>query len=551
VKRAAAIAVGIAALAGAGPAAAARFAVGLEQGASPAGTAAELERLTGGTVGYGLLDLGALTLEAPHAHGVGRLAAVRYVERIDRKRWLAYAPSDPLVARQWYLQQIRAFDAWAEQPPLGGPLVAIVDSGIDGDHPEFKDRIAGASSFVGGRATVDEEGHGTFVAGIVAARQSNGQGIAGIAWPSQLLVAKVVGPDRTISLEAEVKAIRWAVDQGARVINLSLGGIRNPRRPDEDTYSPLEASAIDYAARRGVVLVAAVGNADQAPRRPWPWANYPAALPHVIGVSAVASDGSVPSFSHRDRIYNDIAAPGTEMLSTFPRSLTAARPGCANQGYSDCGPEEYRRAEGTSFAAPQVSAAAALLLSVRPDLTSEQVSTLLTRTAVDAKASTGCKACPLLRDTYTGWGRLDVAAAVQQAIAGPVPERDTLETNDDAGPAAAAVWGTKRKLRATIDFWDDQSDVYRVRLFGGQRFTVSVTGPPGVRAYLWRPGTRALSSLAAQLGAGRVAQSAQRGRTQRLGYTVPQRLGGFYFIQVKSEAPGWGAYTLAFQKGPR
>ncbi len=548
---AAALAAGASALAVAGPAGAARFAVGLEDAGSAAAVAAELERLTGGTVGFDLLELGALTLDAPHARGAARLPSVRYVERIDRTRRPAYTPSDPLVPRQWYLQQIRAFDAWAEQPPLAGPLVAIIDSGIDGDHPELKDRIAGARSFVGGRATVDEEGHGTFVAGIVAASQGNGQGIAGIAWPSKLLIGKVVGSDRTISLEAEVRAIRWAVDAGARVINLSLGGIRNPRRPDEDTYSALEAAAIDYAARRGVVLVAAVGNADQAPRRPWPWANYPAALPHVIGVSAVARDGSVPSFSHRDRIYNDIAAPGTEMLSTFPRALTAARPACANQGYSDCGPEEYRRAEGTSFAAPQVAAAAALLLSVRPELTADQVRTLLTRTAVDANASTGCRVCPLLRDTYTGWGRLDVTAAVQQALVGPIPEPDALETNDDAGPPAAAVWGTKRKFRATIDFWDDQSDVYRVRLFGGQRFTVSVTGPPGVRAYLWRPGTRALNSLSAQLGAGRVAQSAQRGRTQRLGHTVPQRLGGFYFVQVKMEAPGWGGYTLAFEKGPR
>ena len=550
-KRAAWIAVGVAALATAGPAAAARFAVGLEGDAPATSVAAKLEGLTGGTVGYDLLDLGALTLDAPHARGVGRLAAVRYVERLDRARRPAYAPSDPLAPRQWYLQQVRAFDAWAEQPPLAGPLVAVIDSGIDGDHPEFKGRIAASRSFVGGKATVDEEGHGTFVAGIIGAAQANGQGIAGIAWPSQLLVAKVVGPDGTISLEAEVRAIRWAVDRGARVVNLSLGGIRSPRRPDEDTYSALEAAAIDYAASRGVVLVAAVGNADQAPRQPWPWANYPAALPHVIGVSAVAQDGSVPSFSHRDRIYNDIAAPGTEMLSTFPRALTASRPGCANQGYSDCGPDEYRRAEGTSFAAPQVAAAAALLLSVRPDLTAEQVGTLLTRTAVDAKASTGCRVCPLLRDTYTGWGRLDVAAAVQQALTGPVPDADALETNDDAGPAAAAVWGNGRKLRATIDFWDDQSDVYRVRLFGGQRFTVSVTGPPGVRAYLWRPGTRALNSFAAQLGAGRVKQSAQRGRTQRLGYVVPPRLGGFYFVQVKAEAPGWGRYTLAFKKGPR
>ena len=324
----------------------------------------------------------------------------------------------------------------------------------------------------------------------------------------------------------------------------------NPLNPDEDTFSPLEAAAIEYAYSRGALVVAAVGNADQAPRRPWPWANYPAALPHVLGISAVARDGSVPTFSHRDRIYNDLAAPGTEMYSTLPRNLTSTRPQCTNQGYSECGPDEYRRAEGTSFAAPQATAAAALILSVRPDLAPDQVAALLTRTAVDSNANTGCRVCPLLRDRFSGWGVLDVTAAVTQAIAGQVPPPDALEPNDDAGGSARTVANRKGTIRATVDFWDDQNDVYRVRLFGGQRFTVSVTGPPGVRVYLWRPGTRGLTSLAAQLGTGRVAQSRQRGRTQRLTYAVPVRRGGFYFVQVKMEAPGWGGYTLAFEKNP-
>ena len=106
-----------------------------------------------------------------------------------------------------------------------------------------------------------------------------------MGFPAQLVVAKVVRPSRTVSLEAEVAAIRWAVDQ-VRAINLLLGGLRDPRRPDRDTYSALEAAAIRYAHIRGAVVVAAVGNADQAPTSPWPYASYPAALPHVVGVSA-------------------------------------------------------------------------------------------------------------------------------------------------------------------------------------------------------------------------------------------------------------------------
>ena len=84
------------------------------------------------------------------------------------------------------------------------------------------------------------------------------------------------------------------------MINLSLGGLRDPKNPSRDTYSPLEAAAVDYAAAKGVVLVAAVGNSDQAPTSPWPYASYPAALPHVVGVSSLTRDGSVSSFSDRD-----------------------------------------------------------------------------------------------------------------------------------------------------------------------------------------------------------------------------------------------------------
>ena len=90
-------------------------------------------------------------------------------------------------------------------------------------------------------------------------------------------------------------------------------------------------------------MVAAVGNADQAPTSPWPYASYPAALPHVMGVSALARDGSVP-FSNRDPIYNDIAAPGEDIVSTFPRQLTNDRPTCDEQGTRRAA-EEYRRAE--------------------------------------------------------------------------------------------------------------------------------------------------------------------------------------------------------------
>ena len=334
----------------------------------------------------------------------------------------AFVPTNPLAPRQWYLQDDHAFDAWPAPPPdLASVKVAIVDSGLDCGLPDFNGRLAAEKSFVGGSPCVDTEGHGTFVAGEIAADLGT-QGIVGIAYSSQLLIAKVVTADGTIPLKAEAAAIRWSVDNGARVINLSLGGLRDLQDPSRDTYSTLEAEAVDYAYSKGAVLVAAVGNGDEAPSQPWPYASYPAALPHVVGVSALTRSGNIPDFSNRDPVFNDLSAPGAAIFSTFPAALTALRSGCPDQGYSDCGTEDYRNAEGTSFAAPQVSAAAAVLFAVDPLLTNGQVTWLLERSADDVNATNGCSKCGLLRDSLSGWGRLDVATAVESL--GHRPLRD-------------------------------------------------------------------------------------------------------------------------------
>jgi subtilisin family serine protease len=238
-----------------------------------------------------------------------------------RRQAAAYTPTDPLASQQWYLAKVRAYDAWTELPVLTPVRVAVIDSGVDLGHPDLTGRIVAAKSFVGGPPT-DTSGHGTVVAGVIAAKTGNGIGIAGLSPSAQLLVAKVVERDGTIPLDAEVGAIRWAVAHGARVINMSLGGVRDPSNPGNDTYSPLEAEAIAYAVSHGVVVVAAVGNGDQAPEEPWRFAFYPAALPHVLGVSAIGKDGSVPGYSNRDPVFNDLAAPGADIVSTFPRLLT-------------------------------------------------------------------------------------------------------------------------------------------------------------------------------------------------------------------------------------
>ena len=167
-------------------------------------------------------------------------------------------------------------------------------------------------------------GHGTFVAGIIAAGVGNGIGIAGLAPSAELLVAKVVTPSREIPIEAEAKAIRWAVENGARVINLSLGGIRDPLDPDRD-------SLLAARGRRGRVRGIerrrrGRGRRERRQRalEPWPYASYPAALPHVLGVSAVNEAGGVPKFSNRDQVYNDLAAPGDRILSILPAAAHVA-----------------------------------------------------------------------------------------------------------------------------------------------------------------------------------------------------------------------------------
>jgi hypothetical protein len=521
-----------------GAADAARFAVGVAPGADRAQLSEALEARTGGRVEP--LAPFAVVLEAPSAAGVAEMSGVAYVERLgSRGRRLAFAPTDPFYARQWYLGAVKAFDAWPQRPTLPGMRVAVIDSGIDVGHPEFAGRIAQAKSFVGGTAR-DNHGHGTFIAGLIAASMNNNEGIAGMAFPAQLLVAKVVRSDGVVPLDAEARAIRWAVDQHARVINLSLGGVRDPGDPTRDSFSPLEANAVEYAIRHGVVVVAAVGNGDQAPEQPWRYASYPAALPHVLGVSAVARDGTVPMFSNRDPLYNDVAAPGDELLSTLPRHLTAFRPNCEDQGYSDCGPQEYRRPQGTSFAAAIVSAGVVLARTSWPNLRDEQIVGLIERSAADMTTLSGCRRCTEGRDSVSGWGMLDVASAV--GYPGRLPGIDSHETNDDAGSRS---WRIRRRnvgLHATLDYWNDQNDVYAVRLRKGGRLAVTLTGKAllDVNLFLWRPGTK---RIAAARSLSMVAdRSAGPGAREFFSFRAARP--GTYYVQVKIAEPGASAYVL-------
>ena len=222
------------------------------------------------------------------------------------------------------------------------------------------------------------------------------------------------------------------------------------------------------------------------------------------------------------------------IFSTFPKLLTGAQPSCVPQGYTDCATGDYHRPEGTSFAAPQVSAAAAVLLGVNPALTPSQVTAILERNTDEVDAASGCAACPTGRDKFSGWGSLDVAKAVAAASPGsPLPPSDHFEPNDSVSQAYR-LRGPRPVVGATLDYWDDQVDVYRVKLARGQRLLARVRARPSVDLIL-RGGSKR-----------KLAHAGRAGQKQHLSYRVRQT--GWYYVEVKATSPGSGAYFLRLSK---
>ncbi len=523
-----------------GPAAASagisRIAIGVKDGASVAVVAAAVERLTGSDPNLELAPIGAMIVRsddpAATVAGLEELPGVEYVEKIRPIRTLQFVPTDPLVPYQWYLDPINAFSYWDAPPSLGSVRVAVIDSGIDAEHPEFAGRIADTKSFVSSKATIDSLGHGTFVAGEIAAALDNGQGIAGVALSASLLVGKVVAGDGTIDPAVEARAIQWAVDEGARVVNLSLGGPRDPQHPSFN-YSPLEQDAIEYAYANGVVVVAAAGNCDPCPGQV---ASYPAALPHVLGVAATNQRGIVSSFSNNDPRYVDIAAPGVGIVSTVPADLSS--PGCEPAGYSLCATSDLILGSGTSFATPLVAAAAALLLSTNPALHPSQVMTILESTTKDIEQEG--------RDPASGFGLLSISDALAALVV--LPPLDRGEVNDDV-PTARTLYGSRPSVSATIDWFDDPDDVYRVYLRKGTRITIRVNGPKGQRPALalWLPGTKRISAVTqVAVRSGAVVAYKQGLTNPSIGRRVTRT--GWYFVDVKAEKDRGGPYTLTIVK---
>lgn len=302
-----------------------------------------------------------------------------------------YAPIDPDFSdatMSYGFQDIQAFDAWDVETGSSDVIIAVVDSGIRLDHPEFDGRLVAGYDFVNEDADPsDDSGHGTHVAGIIAAALDNGQGVAGVCPNCRIMPVKVLNQFNNGYWIDLAKGIIYAVDHGASVINLSLGS---------NKYSDVVNAAIQYAVEHGVIVVAAAGNSGSDV----PF--YPAALDHVIGVGATTSTGERWAKSDFGSQI-DLVAPGELIYSTYHELDNLYR--------------GYTYLSGTSMAAPFVSGVAGLLRSAAPELTAEEVTQAMILGADDL-GDTGW-------DANFGHGRVNALGALQSPVDGLVEAMGT------------------------------------------------------------------------------------------------------------------------------
>lgn len=297
------------------------------------------------------------------------------------------ATPDPLIDQQWGLADIGAAQVWSQSTGVG-VTVAVIDGG-SGPHPDLDANLDSGRTIINGVESAgatdldSDGGHGTVVAGIVAAVNGNGIGISGVAPNARILPLRVfpAGSRTSANSNDVARAIRIAVDSGVKVINLSLG---------DDQQATAITDAVQYAVEHNVLVVAAAGNG--GPNEPQSW---PAADDNTIAVQAVDENKNVASFGQRGD-YIDLSAPGLQIMSTKTSDFTC-------KGIDQPVGFGCNKVNGTSFAAPFVSGAAALLFSARPNITAAQVRFLLISTAVDL-GDPG-------KDTTYGAGLINLPAA--------------------------------------------------------------------------------------------------------------------------------------------
>ncbi|WP_051591205.1 S8 family serine peptidase [Bacillus sp. UNC438CL73TsuS30] len=278
-----------------------------------------------------------------------------------------YIPQEPDYSKQWYLNKIQMPKAWDITKGSSQIKVAVIDDGVQQDHPDLKGKIVSPFNAVTGNARYTPHEHATHVAGIIAA-SFNKTGIAGIA-PNVKIMPINVFDGEEASDYAVALGIKYAVEHHADVINMSLGS---------PNYSVLLDYYANYAKSKGVILIAAAGNDGTFTK------TYPAALGSVVGVGATTSSDHVAFYSNKGS-FVDFTAPGSNIFSSINGS-------------------SYAHLTGTSMASPVVSGVAALIRSRNPFLTPDQVESVMKHSVVDL----GTKG----RDDYYGYGRIDAYKAV-------------------------------------------------------------------------------------------------------------------------------------------
>ncbi|GAA3344404.1 type VII secretion-associated serine protease mycosin [Amorphoplanes nipponensis] len=361
---------------------------------------------------------------------------------------------DSVRAEQWHIKTLNLAGAWTYASGAG-ITVAVIDSGVDAGHKDLQGQVLPGLDLVdsGGDGDTDLVGHGTTVSAIIAGRSDDAAGVVGIAPKAKILPVRVLDRENRYDDALIVaKGVRWAVDHGARVINLSLGG---------NGSSPALAAALDYAFAKDVVVVACTGNASaSASSGVW----YPAREPGVIAVAGMEKDGDVlwsGSITGKETV---VTAPATQ--------LVGARPG------------GYWRVQGTSFAAPMVSGTAALVRSRWPTMSAAEVVNRIIKTAQDRG--------PAGRDGQYGYGLVNPTGALTSEI--PTVLRNPLDTTASPGIAGFGNAPASGQAQSAPD-----NAVVGARLPGahGTAARAGDTAPPASRHGWWAAGLLFLASVVA------------------------------------------------------
>jgi subtilisin family serine protease len=383
------------------------------------------------------------------ARALNRDSRVRYAEP-NYLVWAHLTPNDTFYYLQWAHPKISSPAAWDTTTGSSAVTVAVIDTGVELADPEFQGRLVTGYDFANNDADPnDDHGHGTHVAGIIGAAGNNGAGVAGMAWQTKIMPVKVLTSGGTGSHQATAQGIVYAVDHGADLINISLGG------PSSSTTL---YDAIRYAYDHGVLVVASAGNcgdettytANGCTYQDQPI--YPAAYDtEVFAVAATESNDATASFSNRGS-YLDIAAPGYYILSTYLGSNT------------------YVYMYGTSQAAPFVSGLAALLLAVDPTLTAQELQTQIETMSLDLG--------PTGWDVDYGAGRINAQAAVESVLVLPAPTLNPIGSPDYDGTYWVDWSDTLYATSYTLEEADNPAFLSPIIRYSGSASTALVTGRP-------------------------------------------------------------------------